>query len=100
MTGRRLLLVCGAAAETEIFAGVFRWRGWDVDVATSMAEALDRLDPPPDCLFAARVSYQFLLAARSRLPTTRIVLYENWEDGYDDEVHRRVKEQGLGLKAD
>jgi CheY-like chemotaxis protein len=107
MNGRRVLVVGDQPEVIKMWTWVLRWREWDVAPALSVAEALDRLYPPPDCLLANLVLslpdgslYDVIRAARARSPGVRVVLLDELSDCYDEEVVRRVKEQGFGLPDD
>src|SRR4051812_2028306 len=46
----RLLIVEDDASLREVWEVIFRCRGWDVTSASTVAEGLALLDPPPDYL--------------------------------------------------
>ena len=50
MKGHRLLIVEDDASLREVWEVVFSGRGWDVASASTAAEGLALLDPPPDYL--------------------------------------------------
>ncbi len=105
--GHRLLFVSDEPDQPKLVEMIFGSHGWDVVTAFSLAEVLDQLNPPPDCLLADLVLYladgslyEVVRAVRARSPMVRVVLMDDPRELYDEEVFRRVKEQGLGLPAD
>ena len=73
----RLLIVDDDAAMREVWGIVFGSRGWEVVAASSVAEGLSSLDPPPD-----------FLILDLRLP-----------DGGGEAILRRVREAGLKTRV-
>ena len=73
----KLLIVEDDAAMREVWEAVFGRRGWEVVAASSVAEGLSSLDPPPD-----------FLILDLRLP-----------DGGGEAVLRRVREAGLKTRV-
>src|SRR4051812_2754718 len=74
---RKLLIVEDDAAMREVWEEVFARRGWEVIAASSIAEGLSSLDPPPD-----------FLILDLRLP-----------DGGGEAILRRVREAGLKTRV-
>src|SRR4051812_25539330 len=77
MTKRRVLIVEDDAMSLRAWETVFGRRGWEVQLAGSVVEALEMLQPAPD-----------FLILDLRLP-----------DGSGEEVLRRVREDGLKTRV-
>ncbi len=73
MSTRRMLVVDDDLISCRALQGIFRRKGWQVAVAATVNEALDLLDPPPDC----------------------VVLDLMLPDGDGETVLRRVREENL-----
>lgn len=50
MAQRSLLVIEDDPSTRNALRKCFRLKGWDVRVATTIAEGLAQLDPPPDCV--------------------------------------------------
>src|SRR5690349_9603693 len=77
MESRRLLIVEDDAAARAVMRQLFGTPGWEVITAGTVAEALGRLDPPPECILLDLM-----------LP-----------DGPGEEILRRVRQRGLGTRV-
>ena len=73
----KLLIVEDDAAMREVWEAVFGRRGWEVVTASSVAEGLTSLDPPPDLL----------------------ILDLGLPDGGGETILRRVREAGLRTRV-
>ncbi|QDV35498.1 response regulator [Tautonia plasticadhaerens] len=73
----RLLIVEDDFTLSEVWRTVFSARGWEVSVASSVAEGLARLDPAPDYL----------------------ILDLQLPDGAGEAVLRRVRDSGLKTRV-
>lgn len=73
MGNRQMLVVDDDLISCRALQGIFRRKGWQVNVATTVNEALGLLDPPPDC----------------------VVLDLMLSDGDGEDVLRRVRDENL-----
>lgn len=73
----KLLIVEDDPTLLEVWRTIFSTRGWDVTLASTIAEGLDRLDPAPDYL----------------------ILDLHLPDGAGEAVLRRVRDAGLKTRV-